>query len=234
MKGENVAFAEEGVEVHERHVQGFFKTWPEEGVAGDHAHAEGLGPHGGGGSDPAESEDPEGLAGETGDGFDGAFVPGLEFLTKRAFHGDKPSIEGEGEGHGVVGDLIDAVIRDVADGDATGGGCGEVDVVEADAAADDDAAASEALNRFGGEGDFVKNDEGVSIFDAAFEFFVVCGEEAFDLGEVLEFPLFDGSGRRECVGDANAVHASENKGMARKGRDLALQRAWEGAGFPGG
>jgi len=113
----------------------------------------------------------------------------------------------------VVGDFIDAVIRNIADGDSALGGGGEVDVIEADATADDDAAAAEALDGFSGEGDFVEDNQCIGVFDTAFEVFVACSEEAFDLGEVLEFSLFDGCGRRECVGDANAVHASENRGI---------------------
>jgi len=80
MKRKDVAFAEEGVEIDQRHVQGFLEAWPKEGIAGNDAHAEGLGAHGGRGSDSAESEDSEGLAGEPADGFDGALVPRLELL----------------------------------------------------------------------------------------------------------------------------------------------------------
>ena len=45
--------------------------------------------------------------------------------------------QGEDEGEGVVGDLVDAVVGDVADGDAAGFGGVAVDVVVADPVADD-------------------------------------------------------------------------------------------------
>ena len=45
--------------------------------------------------------------------------------------------KGKDEGERVVGYLVDAIVRDVADGDAAGLGGGEVDVVNADRVADD-------------------------------------------------------------------------------------------------
>jgi nucleoid-associated protein YgaU len=55
--------------------------------------------------------------------------------------------EGEQQGESVVGDFVDAIVRHVAHGDAVRTGGLEIDVIDADAVADDGAGATEGVRR---------------------------------------------------------------------------------------
>ena len=104
------------------------------GVVGDDVESEGLGADGGLLGDVSEGDESEGLAVERAGGSERDALAGAGGVVV----GDQLAVEGEEQRDGVRGDLVDAVVGDVADDDVVVDGGLPVDVVEADAVADDD------------------------------------------------------------------------------------------------
>ena len=137
MERDGVALGQQGLQRDGRRRRA--RRSPRRGRSGRYARsaaAEAAEPVGDGAADPAEADDP-----------DGHVAQGLHPIERDgqapAAVADEPAVGGdppgrvEQEGERVVGHLVDAVGRDVADGDAAGPGRVEVHVVDADPVADD-------------------------------------------------------------------------------------------------
>ena len=144
--GDEVGGAEDFLEGGGEDAVGGHYGFVDEGVVGDHAQAEGGGAAGDGAGDVAEGDEAEGLAHEAVDFVEGgaAFFPAA--IADHAVLFEEAALGGEEEGHGVVGDFLDEGIGAVGDWDAVGGGGGDVDEVDADAAEGDDLAVFELVD----------------------------------------------------------------------------------------
>ena len=107
-----------------------------EGVEGDRAAAEGVEARRGQLRDPPGPDEPDGPALEARDRPEVAGV-GLLAAVQRGVEVADPPDQHRREHHGMVGDDVRAVVGHVADAHAGAGRGGEVDVVDADAVADD-------------------------------------------------------------------------------------------------
>ena len=107
-------------------------------IAHEHAAAKGDEPAHDAPADPAEADDATGHAGERAKGRRrrGEFPFAVMHQPAVRWHLAR---EGKDEGERMVGHLVDAVVGDVADGNAVGSGGGEIHVVNADPVADDHA-----------------------------------------------------------------------------------------------
>ncbi len=107
-----------------------------EGVGGERAAAEGVEARRGQLRDAPRADEADGPALEARDRAEGAGV-GLLAAVQRGVEVADPPDQHRGEHHGVVGDDVRAVVGHVADAHARAGRGREVDVVDADAVADD-------------------------------------------------------------------------------------------------
>lgn len=158
------------------------------------------------GTDAPEADDAHRAPREARHGADAVPVPRREAVTQAALGADDAAIAREHEADGVVGDLVGAVVRHIADGDAPRGGGADVHGVVAHAAADDDAAGVQFRDEVGGHGDFVEDDDRGGLAQAAVEFGIAVRLEAADLREAGEFALFEIGRGREVIGDDDLVH----------------------------
>ncbi len=106
-------------------------------VVGGDAHAERRAAGGDGAGDPTEADERQRPAAQPPDCPRGPEVPAPSGRLRG--ERDEPTLDGEQQPDGVVGDLVDAVVGDAADGDPRGGGGLHVDVVDADPVPDDRA-----------------------------------------------------------------------------------------------
>ena len=108
-------------------------------VAADDVVADGGGPDRQRAADPAHADDAKALARRPSDS------PGQSEIPRPVLHAsverDDSPCQREDEAEGVIGDLVRAVIRDVADGYSELGGSHRVDGIESDAIASDGADA---------------------------------------------------------------------------------------------
>ena len=105
-------------------------------VADQHAAAAGNEPADDAPTNPAEADHAAGHAGERAERWGRGDELPASVVDEPALRHDLPR-EGEDEGERVIGDLVDAVVGDVADGNAAGPRRNKIDIVDADPVADD-------------------------------------------------------------------------------------------------
>jgi hypothetical protein len=81
-------------------------------------------------------------------------LPELHFLVS----GDNATGTSEQKSNRVGRDLIEAIIRDVTDDNASGGGSGHIDIIRPDAVTDDGAATAKPGDHFGSDGETTAKD----------------------------------------------------------------------------
>ena len=107
-----------------------------------------------------------------------------------------PAGQGQHHADGRVGHFLRPVIRDDRHRDAALAGRPPVDVVVAHAAADDDLAASEPLDRRPRDRNGVVEDDRIHILDPTDQVFLALRIEGHDPGRVAKDPAFGLRGRR--------------------------------------
>ena len=110
----------------------------------------------------------------------------------------------------VVGDFVDAVVRDVADGNASRGRGGDIDVIVPHSAAHDDAAACQSCDRLFRNRRFVIDNQAIGVGDLPIQFLRTAAVQAFDRRQSLQIVGFQTGGRFQRVGDEHTIHRSSS------------------------
>ena len=130
-------------------------------IADEHLAAEGDEPADDAAANATGADNAAGHGGERAEAIDAGGEPPAAAMDFRRMRNNLPR-QGENEGQSVVGDLVDAVVGDIADGDATGFGRLAVDVVVADPVADDRLRPSHGGDDVGSDRGELR-DHGISI-----------------------------------------------------------------------
>jgi hypothetical protein len=207
---DNVTFREQCVQIDHLDAENFFKARAEIRVARDNAHFESFSPKGSGTTDSAEAHDAHRHFREPGNIADRATIPELKRGANGALDSYHPAITGEHQADGMVGDFVDAIIGHVANGDAARAGDVDIDRIESDAAANDYFAAFSFADEVSWQGDFMKNDDGVRVLEAAAKLFILMSLKTMNSSETVQFALFDVSGRGEIIGNDDFVHGERD------------------------
>ncbi len=197
--------------MHALDSDGLVGTGGSERIVKDYAEAKRFGAEGGGSTDTPQTDDSESLSAQPAH-----FGRDVDFpaeLFGFEVEGEKLSIESEGEGEGVVGDLLGTVIGHVADGDACLGGSGDVDRIKTDPVADDGLAVRHLGDYRSGDERAVPENQGVGFENLGGNGGVKIEPDGGELGDVVdEGPLDGGSvvGEAEFFGaeddDRRAIH----------------------------
>ena len=148
------------VEAGLAHAEGLHGGLVHVGVRGQHGEAEGLRPQRDGPADAPQTDDAEGLVADAVGLAAGLVVPAS--VEDAAVVAQQVAAQGEQEAHGVVGDLLRAVVGHVGDDDAALGGGVHVHAVEARGHERDDAHLGQGVKDAGGERR-VGADQGVGV-----------------------------------------------------------------------
>jgi hypothetical protein len=174
-------------------------------VEGD-IHPERLGPQGRGDPDPPQPHDRERPPPQPAERGKHVIHPGIGPVAQ-------PRVElmdaaGEREHHPDrrVGDLLGAVVGDVRHRDAPLAGEGVVDVVEAHAAAHDQPAVLQPLDRRPGEADVVVHHDRGRVFDPPGKLVLVVGVERLHRGQAGEGLALRSEVIGDEIGDHDLVH----------------------------
>ena len=145
VEGDDVGAGEEFGEFDFLHAEVDGAFFREEGVVGDDAHVEADGAVGDDCADVAAADEAEGFCGQL-HAHEAVLFP-LAGAGAGGGFGDLPG-QGEHHGDGVLGCCDGVAEGGVHDHDAAGGGAFDVDVVDADAGAADDAEAGGGVQQF--------------------------------------------------------------------------------------
>ena len=197
VQADEVALLEQLVErVDPADAQGLVHPLAEVGVVEDDVEPQGLGPHGGRRADPAAAD--QARASCRGAGACRRRSGSASSRPDRLVAGDQPAGEGQQEHDRVVGHLLGAVVGHVADDHAVPGRRLEVDVVVADAGADD-APALRARAKLASprSGDVVEEHDRVGLGQVVGELLLVAWPGQHEVGDVAAGRATRSTSRRE-------------------------------------
>jgi hypothetical protein len=103
----------------------------------------------------------------------------------RPLNAHNAAIAGKHQRNCVIGDFVDAIIGHVAHGNTAGARNANVHGIESNAATNYHFATFSLIDEVGGQSDFVKNDDGIGMFQAPSELLILVRLKAVNLREAV-------------------------------------------------